>query len=223
MRTVLTTIALAVLCLASPAAAQPACIDLCSILPNCGFEDGFEHWTCTRPNGNYKCPPPSGPELNVPSAIVPGPDGPFAGVLNPNDGDIAGKLVHDAAEVPGGTTQPGTCFEVKVWANRGRLPGSPAAFAGAGSQVLVRIFGWTEGAHPVIDPATDDWSRRPNATSCALVFPFPKVGSEGHWLSQVLRCTITPDPYFVSLSIAGVNHSHGSYVSFDLTEVDFVP
>ena len=215
MRLALTTLALAVLCGASAAGAQPACIDLCSVLPNCGFDSGFAGWTCTQPNGNYRCPPPAGPELDVPGAIVPGPDGAFVGVLNPDDGDVAGKLVHDTEELP--YTPQGTCFQVTVWANRGRLPGAPAAFTGAASQVLVRFFGWTDGSRPVIDPTTDDWSRRPNAMSCSLVFPFPKVGSEGQWLSQALQCTVTQELSFVSLSIAGVNHSHDSYAAFDLT------
>jgi hypothetical protein len=221
MRTMFPIALAALLFAAGSAAAQAPCLDLCAVLPNCGFQDGFAHWACTRPNSNYKCPPASGPQLNVPGAIIPGPDGPFVGVLNPRDLDVAGKLVHDAEPLP--WASDGTCFEVMVWANRGRFPNPPIVFTGARSQVLVRFLGWTYGDRPTIFPKTDDWSRRPDALSCSFVFPFPAVGSEGLWLSQVLRCTATHEVEWISLSIAGVNHSHGTYAAFDITPADFVP
>lgn len=215
----------AILTLAFTLAAGPAlaqtCIDLCAALPNCGFENGLDGWTCTQPNGNYRCQPPLGPELDAPASAVPGPDGAFVGVLNPGDGNVAGKLAHEAFEHT--YVSEGTCFEIKVWGNRGRLPGVPAVFSSAPSQLTVRIFGWVDGPQPVLDPATDNWSRKPTAMSCTFAFPFPAVGSEGIWLSQIFRCTVTQHLAWVSLSLAGVNRSHDSYVAFDLTDADFVP
>lgn len=212
------TVALALA--AGPALAQ-TCIDLCTVLPNCGFENGLTGWTCTHPNGNYQCQPPRGPELDAPASAIPGPSDGFVGVLNPGDGNVAGKLVHDAEEHE--YVSEGRCFEVKVWGNRGRLPGAPPRFVGAPSTLTVRFFGWTEGPQPVVDPATDNWSRKPNAMSCTFAFPFPAVGSEGIWSGQVFRCTVTQELSWVSVSLAGVNKSHDSYVAFDLTDADFVP
>jgi hypothetical protein len=131
------------------------------------------------------------------------------------------KLVHEAVALP--WTSEGTCVEVKVWANRGRLPNPFAPFTGAPSEVRVRLFGWSYGARPVISAATDNWSRSPDALSCALVFPFPGAGSEGSWSGQVLRCTATTELEWLSVSIAAINHSHNTYAAFDLTDADFVP
>jgi hypothetical protein len=214
---------MALVCVAGPAVAQASCTDLCSVLPNCGFDAGFAGWTCTRPNGNYECQPPFGPELDVPAAIAPGPDDAFVGVLNPGDRDIAGKVVHDAERIP--YTPGGTCFEVKVWANRGRLPNPLTPFVGAPPTVLVRVLGWTSGPDPlvapVVDPATDNWSRRPNAMNCAFPAFLFTPASQGQWVPQVFQCTATQHLSWVSLSIAGVNHSHDSYAAFDVTPADF--
>ena len=129
--------------------------------------------------------------------------------------------MHDAEPLP--WTTDGTCFEVGIWANRGRFPNPPTVFTGARSEVIVRFFGWTYGTRPTIFPQTDDWSRRPDAMSCSFVFPFPAAGSEGIWFGHVLRCTSTEEVEWISLSIAAVNHSHGTYAAFVVTPADLVP
>jgi hypothetical protein len=201
MKTVFATIAIVLLLAPSPARAQ-ACVDLCQALDNGGFEQGLPFWTCSQPNDNYRCPLDPG--------VVPGgPDGNFVEIENPFDEDVAGKLVHDAQPA---AFAAGTCFRVRLLAVRGRYTGG--GFPGAPPTAHLAILGWGPGRQPVIDPDEDNWSRRPSAMSCKARFTnwaAPDVWS----LPQTFECTAQRDVAFVSLTMAGVNHSRDTYVALD--------
>src|SRR5262245_62386597 len=119
MKTRLATVLflLFLLFLLAPLAVHAQCVDLCSFLTNGRFSNGLQSWNCSEPNDNFNCP--GGPVPNVPAFLSPFPleDG-FIGVENPGDGDIAGKVVHDAQAIP----PEFICFSADVAANRGRLP-----------------------------------------------------------------------------------------------------
>jgi len=202
----------------SPVTAQP-CIDLCQVLTNGGFELGLQSWKCSEPNDNYRCPPEQGaPTPDVPATAIPGPDGHFIGVLNPNDEDIAGKVVHDP-QARNPVDPVGTCFGARLLVNRGRLSDPTKLFTSAAPTVHLRIQGWRPltpppGPAPVLDPDEDVWSRRPTAMNCQ--FSFTNYAAPGAWSGpQNFQCTAQQPVAWVSLGISGVNHSHDSYVAFD--------
>jgi hypothetical protein len=199
MAVVLATIAI-VLLLAPPARAQ-GCVDLCQTLANGGFAQGLLAWTCSEPNDNYRCP--------IDPGVVPGgPDGNFVEIENPLDEDVAGKVVHDAQPV---AFAEGTCFRVRLLAIRGRYTGG--GFPGAPPTAHLAILGWAPGNPPVIDPDADDWSRRPNAMSCKARFTNWAVPDV--WSTQTFECTAARTVAFISLTMAGVNHSRDTYVGLD--------
>lgn len=223
MKTLLATVAIILLLplMPTPVAAQPcpSPVNLCTVLANGGFSQGLQFWDCSEPNNNYRCQPEqNAPTPNVPASAIPGPDGPFIGVLNPNDEDIAGKVVHDP-QLRSPVDPVGTCYQAHLTVNRGRLSDPTKLFTGAAPTVHVRIQGWRPltpppGPTPVLDPEEDVWSRRPTAMNCQL--PFTNYAAPGFWSGiQTLQCFATQPVAYVSLSISGVNHSHDSYVAFD--------
>lgn len=194
-------------------------LDLSEVLSNAGFEDDLDHsgWTATLKNDNY-----SFDAAEVNPAIVPfGQTDPleapaglnFVGVLNPADDDINGRLVHEAVA---GSFPAGTAFTVTVFASRGRLPAAGTAAFGsatAASEATLQFFAWTAGGHPVVNPATDDWSRRPKFTIRRV---FSAWAANGEWGSQTFQFTVTAPVEYVSLAVTGKNHKAASYVAFDI-------
>jgi RHS repeat-associated protein len=201
----------------TPPGSAAGAVELGALLGNSGFEADLVHseWIATRPNANYRLDAPVVNPVIVPkgeSLPLQAPSGShFVGVLNPNDEDINGKLVHTAlpAAFPAGTV-----FRVTVVANRGRLSGaSTPAFDTQPSELLVRFFGWGAGAAPQINPNTDDWSRSPGVS---LLQPFTAWAANGQWAGQTLEFTTNTAVAYLSLTLAGVNHKHASYVAFDV-------
>jgi hypothetical protein len=135
----------------------------------------------------------------------------FIGIVNPQNNDLNGKLVHTA--VAGAFAQE-TRVEVTVFANRGRLAGaSMPVFDTQPSDVLVTLFGWDAGHVPTVNPNTDNWSRAP---SVKLQQPFTNWTQNGEWASQTFEFVTDKDLAYLSLAIAGMNHKNASYVAFDI-------
>ncbi len=218
MKTLVATVVIAVVFSLMPGPVAAQCVDLCQVLANGGFAQGLQFWQCSEPNNNYRCPPePGAPTPNVPAFIIPGPDGGFIGVLNPNDEDIAGKVVHNPQLR---NDQAGTCYRAHILVNRGRLSNPVLPFTSAAPTVHLRIQGWRPltpppGPAPVLDPEEDVWSRRPTAMNCQ--FSFTNYAAPGQWTAnpQTFTCVAQQPVAYVSLSISGVNHRHDSYVAFD--------
>lgn len=203
MRTLLAISAIALILASTPASAPAQCMDLCQFLDNGGFAQGFASWTCSQPNDNYRCP-------IVPGIETGGPDGNFVEVENLLDDDVAGKVVHDAQAA---AFAAGTCFAVRVLAQRGRYTGGGNDFTGAPPTLHLAILGWRDGTQPTLDPVEDTWSRRPSAMSCKA--KFTNWAAPDTWSSQTFQCTAQQDLAWVSLAIAGANHSRDTYVAFD--------
>jgi hypothetical protein len=135
----------------------------------------------------------------------------FIGILNPNDQDISGKLVHTAVA---GSFPAGTVFQVTVWANRGRLAGAKTTlFDSSPSELLVQFSGWGAGNLPTVNPNTDNWSRQPIVKKGQA---FTNWAANGQWASQTFQFVTDKALSYVSLSIAGMNHKNASYVAFDV-------
>jgi hypothetical protein len=196
------------------AAAQ---VDLGVVLENIGFEDDFEpsQWTATVKGTGYQLDAPAVNPVIVPkNASMPleAPAGDhFIGVENPDGENIKGRLVHDAVA---GVFAQGTVFEVTVWANRGRLgTSSTATFGNSPSEVTLQLFGWGAGSVPVINPSTDNWSRRPSVT---LSKAFTQWAPNGEWGAQLVQFVTPKALAYIALAVTGKNHTDESYVAFDL-------
>ena len=192
-------------------------VDLGEVLENSGFEEDLEHsqWTATVKSTRYRAEAPVVNPVIVPkNASMPleAPSGDhFIGVENPDGDDINGRLVHDAVA---GVFAPGTVFEVTVWANRGRLnTASTAAFGNSPSEVTLQFFGWGPGQVPVVNPHTDDWSRRPSVT---LKRSFTQWAPNGEWAAQLVQFVTPKALAYIALAVTGQNHKDVSYVAFDL-------
>jgi hypothetical protein len=196
------------------AAAQ---VDLGEVLGNSDFEDDLEHsqWTATVKGTSYRVEAPAVNPVIIPklaSAPLQAPAGDhFIGVENPDGGDVKGRLVHDAVA---GVFAQGTVFEVTVFANRGRLDtANTAEFGKTPSEVTLQFFGWGAGSVPMINPSTDNWSRRPSVT---LSKAFTQWAPNGEWAAQLIQF-ITPKALaYIALAVTGKNHTDESYVAFDL-------
>jgi len=205
------------LCLGWAYPAHAATVDLANLLENSGFEDDLKHsdWMASRANPNFTLDAPKVNPVIVPkdeSTRLAAPAGNnFIGILNPNDLNRSGKLVHSVVE---GSFPAGTVFQVTVWANRGRLAKATSAlFTSSPSEVLVQLNGWEAGHLPVLNPKTDNWSRSPNVK---VVQVFTDWAENGEWASQTFEFVTTKDLQYVSLAITGVNHKNASYVAFDV-------
>jgi hypothetical protein len=190
----------------------------CGSLGNCGFENDLVHsqWTATKPSTNYRL---AAPEVNadvVPTGALNPLTAPvgsnFVGIQNPSDQDIAGKLAHDAVA---GSFPAGTKFTVKVWGNRGRIDGAGPTFPTTGSQsrLQLQFYGWNAGSAPTVNPASDNWSRRPTFRSKQK---FTAFGENGAWATQTFVITTTKDLAYFSVSLAGINKRADSYLAFDI-------
>jgi hypothetical protein len=140
----------------------------------------------------------------------------FTGVKQIGDTpiDLKYKLAHDATAVavPGGTT-----LTIKVWANRGRL--EPFDTPASTSDLLVRVFGWSAGSVPTVNPATDNWSRTVTWNPASQSFNFAAV-PDGTWGAQTFSFT-TPagtNLAYLSIFIAGRNMNHDQYIAADLCD-----
>ena len=202
MRMLCAAVAIALVVVSTPASAPAQCVDLCQLLTNGGFALNFASWTCSQPNDNYQCP-------IVPGIETGGPDGNFVEVENLLDDDVAGKVTHDAQAA---SFAAGQCFQVRVLAQRGRYTGGGSGFTSAPPTLHLAILGWRAGDQPIIDLAEDAWSRRPamNCKSKFVNWAAPDV-----WSSETFTCTAPQDLAWVSLTLAGVNHSRDTYVAFD--------
>jgi Ca2+-binding RTX toxin-like protein len=174
-------------------------------------------WTATQPNTSYRVHAP----VVAPTIVPKGESNPlyapagsnFIGILNPEDQDISGKLVHAAVAGP---FPSGTVFHVTVFANRGRLAGAKTAlFEASPSEVRVQFFGWGPGSLPTINSTTDDWSRHASVRSRQA---FTHWAANGQWFAQTFQFVTDRALSYVSLSLAGVNHRNSSYVAFDIKE-----
>jgi hypothetical protein len=192
-------------------------VDLSTVLGNNSFEQDFTHaqWTATTANKTFKL---NAPVVN-PVIVSKGGGNPlqapigknFIGILNPNDQNISGKLVHTAVA---GSFPAGTVFHVTVWANRGRLAGAKTAlFESAPSDLLLQFSGWGAGPLPIVKPNTDDWSRRPSVQKGQA---FTNWAANGQWASQTFRFVTEKEMQYISLSFAGLNHKNATYIAFDL-------
>jgi hypothetical protein len=202
----------AVLCVTSPA---HAVVDLATLLGNSGFESDLVHsqWKATRPNSDFLLDAPQvNPEIIPKDEVneVVAPIGAkFIGILNPNDENVEGKLVHDAVL---GDFPVGTVFEITIWGNRGRLSGASNA-GSLTSEVLVQLYGWGAGALPTINQSNDNWSRQPSVKVIQKFTNWAPTG--GDWASQVFQLVTTKALKYVTLGITGKNHKQSSYVAFD--------
>jgi hypothetical protein len=149
------------------------------------------------------------------SAPLEAPSGDhFIGIENPHGEDIKGRLVHDAVAGDSGDFAQGTVFEVTVWANRGRLDtASTATFGKTPSEVTLQFFGWDTCSVPVINPSTDNWSRRPSVT---LSRAFTQWAPNGEWAYQLMQFVTPKALAYIALAVTGKNHTDFSYVAFDL-------
>ena len=136
-----TPLCAALLLLGSVAAGRTDAVELAAILGNAGFEDDLDHseWTATQKSHNYRVDAPVVNPTIVPfghAQPLEAPDGDnFVGVLNPQDADINGRLVH---EVVAGPYPSGTIFTVTLFASRGRLPAAgTGTFGTAASEVTL--------------------------------------------------------------------------------------
>jgi hypothetical protein len=201
--------------------ARAATVDLCGLVndfedPDCGLGFGAQDpWTPTMPNLNYSF---DAPECNpngpaCPNAMPPMDSvGNFVGVLNPDDDDVSGKLTHRA--IPG-PWPAGTCFAVTINAKCDYCV-SPSPPRATKCSVKVQVKGWTAGSIPIVNPNTDNWSRRELFTCTQSVFP-SGGGDPGDVSPMVLCCPNTggKDIAFITWSISGVNQRHGTYVTVD--------
>ena len=205
--------------------ASAAVIDLTTVFSNSSYESGTTAWTATKPNANYQS---LGTNFGVNPTILPldpccsngttlpqltAPVGSnFIGVLNPDDADLAGKLAHTAVS---GTFLSTDTYQVTVWANLGRLGdgNTNSIFTSAPPTLNVQLRSWIAGAVPTVAPATDSWSRSPTTTT---TLAFTNWGSPGIWTSQTFLFTLPANRAYLSLGIAGLNHSHDSYVAWDV-------
>jgi hypothetical protein len=199
------------------AAGQVVLVDLGEVLGNSDFEDDLVHsqWTATVKGTGYQVGAPVvNPAIVPKNASMPleAPSGDhFIGVENPDGEDIKGRLVHDAVA---GVFAQGTVFEVTVFANRGRLDtASTAAFGKTPSEVTLQLFGWGAGSVPVVNPNTDNWSRRPSVT---LNQAFTQWGPNGEWAAQLLQFVTPKALAYIALAVTDKNHTDVSYVAFDL-------
>src|SRR5262249_15342258 len=174
----LAIVVLAVLCWTAPVTA--ATVQLASLAGFCnpGFEDDLDHscWTATVPNLNYSTTFPEVNPVIYPNNPLQAADGNnFIGILNDDDSDVAGKLVHDAVL---GSFPTGTKFEITVCATRGHLrddppsPGADPFFPLVGSpspEVRVQFFAWKAGTAPSIN-LNNNWTRAPTYKTSALQY-----------------------------------------------------
>jgi hypothetical protein len=124
---------------------------------------------------------------------------------------VNGRLVHD---VVSGIHPAGTVFVVTILANRGRLPAAGSAtFTRSASALGLQLFGWGPGSPPVVNPLTDDWSRRPRMV---LRRSFTSWAPNGQWASQTFEFVTGVEVHYLSLAISAKNHVSASYVAFDL-------
>jgi hypothetical protein len=194
-------------------------VDLPAILANAGFEDDLHltGWTVTLKNGNYafdaaQVSPDVVPFGHATPLLAPAGQH-FVGVLNPADGDVNGRVVHEPVA---GSYPTGTVFTVTVLANRGRLAAAgSAAFptARTASELTLQFFAWSAGAVPAVNPSTDDWSRKPKFILRAV---FTDWAENGAWAAQTFHFTVTVPVAYVSLAVTGKNHRAASYVAFDI-------
>jgi hypothetical protein len=192
-------------------------VDLSTVLSNSSFEQDFTHaqWTATTANKTYKLNAPVvNPVIVSKGGVSPlqAPIGKnFIGVLNPNDQDISGKLVHTAAA---GSFPAGTVFQVTVWANRGRLAGAKTAlFESSPSDLLLQFSGWGTGKLPTVNSNTDNWSRQPSVKNSQA---FTNWAANGQWAAQTFQFVTEKELQYISLSLAGLNHQNAAYVAFDI-------
>ena len=212
----------AVLCVTSPA---DAVVDLATLLGNSGFEadpdpdeppDGWRiilQWKATMPNSDFLLEAPQvNPEI-IPKDEVEELEARiglnFVGILNPDDENVEGKLVHDAVPV---NLPVGTVFEITIWGNRGRLSGASNA-GSLTSEILVQLYGWGAGLLPTINQVNDNWSRTPSVKLIQKFTNWAPTG--GNWRSQKFRFVTTKALKYVTLGITGKNHKQSSYVAFD--------
>lgn len=191
--------------------------NLAALFGNSGFEMDLTHgqWVATTPNKTYQVKAPVVNPLIVPKGEalpVSAPAGShFLGILNPQDQDISGKLVHTALA---GSFPAGTVFQVTVWANRGRLAGAKSAlFDSSPSELVVQLLGWGEGKLPTVNPVTDDWSRRPSMKQGQV---FTNWATNGQWAAQTFVFVSSQELRYLAFSVAGLNHKVASYVAFDV-------
>jgi hypothetical protein len=137
-------------------------------------------------------------------------------VLNPTlNGDIKGKLAHDAVAVAFGA---GDSFQVTVWANRGRLGsnGNTNSAIAAGPQtVKVEFLTWGAGSVPAVD-INDDWSRNP---SFDVTQDFTNWAGPTQWASQTFTFSPGLGISYLALAVSGQNNNHDQYVAWDIGPV----
>ncbi|MBS3114130.1 hypothetical protein J4448_03440 [Candidatus Woesearchaeota archaeon] len=194
-------------------------IDLTTVLGNSGFEDDLFHaqWTATKKNANYRLDAPQVNPVIIPkgatiSLEVPAGNN-FIGILNPNDEDINGRLVHDVVKGP---FPKGTVFKLTIFGNKGRLSTAPVSIfpnPKDASELTVQFFGWKAGSKPTINPNTDNWSRSP---SLVLRRVFSNWAQNGQWSLETFEFVANNNLEYISLAVTGKNHKLASYVAFDL-------
>jgi len=216
-RSRLVTLLLVIVLAPSPALA--GVVDLAALFANSGFEDDLyhAHWVSTYKSTNYVVTAPVVNPVIVPKGEAEPLEAPaghnFVGVLNPDDADINGRLVHDATA---GVFPAGTVFTLTAFANRGRLAGAPTAlFESTPSTVTFQLFGWRAGAQPVVNPYNDNWSRTPAVT---VNRSFTNWGPNGEWASQTFQFVTSAELRYVALSITVKNHKRASYAAFDVLQ-----
>lgn len=192
--------------------------NLSSLLENGNFENNLIHsqWIATRPNQTFRLNAPIVAPFIVPKDETDPLHAPlgnnFVGILNPNDQDISGKLVHTA--VARSFPPRIAVFQVTILANRGRLTGANFPFFdSASSDLLVQFFGWGAGIQPTINPNTDNWSRLPSVT---LKQTFTNWAANGQWASQTFQFVTDKELSYISFALTGRNHKNASYVAFDV-------
>jgi len=207
--------------LMTPSAAYAETVDLATLLANSGFEDDLVHssWTATKKSNNYLLNAPVVNPVIVPKGETDALDAPsgdnFVGVLNPGDQDINGRVVHQPVA---GVFARLTTFKLTLFANRGRLAGAATPlFESVPSEVTLQLLGWGAGSVPVVNPNTDDWSRKPLVV---ISQSFTAWGPNGEWASQIFQFQINTELRYVSLAITGKNHKRASYAAFDVLVVE---
>ena len=208
-----------------PAAAVT--VDLAVVLGNSGYETGTtSQWTATQPNTTYVSSVPVDPVIapldpcctngtTLPILLAPGGSH-FVGVTNPTlNGDLKGKLVHDALAQ---SFASDTIFQVTIWANRGRLDSNgntTSTFPVSPPIVVANLSGWGAGSVPTVN-TSDNWSR---TRTYNQNMTFTNWGSPGQWVSQTFQWSPGVALAYISLSISGQNNNHDQYVAWDVVPV----
>jgi hypothetical protein len=230
---VLNAAAVAVALAGSVSTAGAATIDLGYVLANGGYELGTtSQWTVTKPNATYEHNLDSNFGVNLAvnplnpccadGSLLPALTAPvgndFVAVTNPTkNGDIRGKLVHDAVAQ---SASAGDLFQVTIWANRGRLgsdANSDPSLQSSPPALSIQFLGWDVGATPTVSGNNDNWSRTAAVNTSSL---FSNWGAAGAWTSQTFTFTTPENLAFVSLAISGLNNNHDQYVAWDVQSSD---